>query len=67
MLARFAGQRTTSHQSQRRTFTKPSPSRAQPTRRMSVVYNEEAELERTQTIMNGAPHCDFRFSVDETD
>lgn len=24
-------------------------------------FNEEAELERTQTIMEGATHCDFRY------
>lgn len=24
-------------------------------------FNQNAELERTQTIMEGAPHCDFRY------
>ena len=26
-------------------------------------FNEEVELERTQTIMEGASHCDFRYRV----
>lgn len=25
-------------------------------------YNPDIKLERTQTIMQGAPHCDFRYS-----
>jgi hypothetical protein len=34
-------------------------------------FNPDVELTRTQTIMEGAPHCDFRFrlrgSVDKSD
>ena len=26
-------------------------------------FNPDVKLERTQTIMQGAPHCDFRYSV----
>lgn len=26
-------------------------------------FNPDIQLERTQTIMQGAPHCDFRFAV----
>ena len=26
-------------------------------------YNEDMELTRTQTIMEGAPHCDFRYRM----
>ncbi|MHC4990176.1 MAG: L-2-amino-thiazoline-4-carboxylic acid hydrolase [Planctomycetota bacterium] len=29
-------------------------------------FNPELELERTQTIMEGAPHCDFRFRRRQT-
>lgn len=28
-------------------------------------YNPAIKLERTQTIMQGASHCDFRFTLDE--
>ncbi len=28
-----------------------------------VGYNPAMELTRTQTIMNGAPHCDFRYRM----
>lgn len=28
-------------------------------------FNREVELERTQTIMEGAPYCDFRYRVRE--
>jgi len=31
----------------------------------SKGFNKEIELTRTQTIMNGATHCDFRFRVDQ--
>jgi len=27
-------------------------------------FNPEIKFKRTQTIMEGAPHCDFRFSLD---
>jgi hypothetical protein len=27
-------------------------------------FNPRLKLKRTQTIMQGAPHCDFRFSLD---
>ncbi len=30
-------------------------------------YNENIKLERTQTIMQGASHCDFRYRWEETD
>lgn len=26
-------------------------------------FNPDVQLERTQTIMQGAPHCDFRYSL----
>ncbi len=26
-------------------------------------FNTDIKLERTQTIMQGAPHCDFRFQL----
>lgn len=29
-------------------------------------FNPKIRLERTQTIMNGASHCDFRYSMDDT-
>ncbi|MBL4756450.1 MAG: L-2-amino-thiazoline-4-carboxylic acid hydrolase [Rhizobiales bacterium] len=29
-----------------------------------VGYNDDIEFERTQTIMGGASHCDFRYSLD---
>ena len=29
-------------------------------------FNPRLKLQRTQTIMEGAPHCDFRFSLPET-
>jgi hypothetical protein len=29
-----------------------------------IGYNPEMKLERTQTIMKGASHCDFRYSLD---
>lgn len=28
-------------------------------------FNPAIKLERTQTIMSGASHCDFRYSIDE--
>jgi len=28
-------------------------------------FNSEVKLKRTQTIMQGASHCDFRYSLDE--
>lgn len=28
-------------------------------------FNPEVKLERTQTIMQGASHCDFRYTLDE--
>jgi len=28
-------------------------------------YNPKIEFERTQTIMGGAAHCDFRYTLDE--
>ena len=28
-------------------------------------YDPKLKLERTQTIMGGAPHCDFRYRVEE--
>jgi hypothetical protein len=28
-------------------------------------YDARIKLERTQTIMQGADHCDFRFTLDE--
>ncbi len=28
-----------------------------------VGYNDEIDFKRTQTIMNGATHCDFRYSL----
>lgn len=28
-----------------------------------IGYNPEIELTRTQTIMKGAPHCDFRYRM----
>ena len=28
-------------------------------------FNSEVKLRRTQTIMQGASHCDFRYSLDE--
>ncbi|MBV9834264.1 MAG: L-2-amino-thiazoline-4-carboxylic acid hydrolase [Alphaproteobacteria bacterium] len=28
---------------------------------MIAGFNDDLELERTQTLMSGAPHCDFRF------
>ena len=28
-----------------------------------IGYNPEMELERTQTIMKGASHCDFRYRM----
>ena len=30
-------------------------------------FNSEFQLKRTQTIMQGATHCDFRYSLDEPD
>ena len=30
---------------------------------MAQGFNPQIELERTQTIMEGAPHCDFRFQL----
>lgn len=30
-------------------------------------FNRNLKLARTQTIMDGADHCDFRFSLDEPD
>jgi hypothetical protein len=30
-------------------------------------YNPDVTLTRTQTIMGGAPHCDFRFTMNKTD
>ncbi|MCL7999215.1 L-2-amino-thiazoline-4-carboxylic acid hydrolase [Brucella sp. 21LCYQ03] len=29
-----------------------------------IGYNPEMKLERTQTIMKGASHCDFRYSLE---
>ena len=29
-------------------------------------FNPDVELKRTQTIMSGASHCDFRFRMNET-
>lgn len=29
-----------------------------------IGYNPEMKLERTQTIMKGASHCDFRYKLD---
>ncbi|QWK80391.1 L-2-amino-thiazoline-4-carboxylic acid hydrolase [Ochrobactrum sp. BTU1] len=29
-----------------------------------IGYNPEMKLERTQTIMQGASHCDFRYSLE---
>ncbi|MEN5297653.1 L-2-amino-thiazoline-4-carboxylic acid hydrolase [Ochrobactrum sp. S1502_03] len=29
-----------------------------------IGYNPEMKLERTQTIMQGASHCDFRYTLD---
>jgi hypothetical protein len=28
-----------------------------------IGYNPDMELERTQTIMKGASHCDFRYRM----
>ncbi|MBC8453335.1 MAG: L-2-amino-thiazoline-4-carboxylic acid hydrolase, partial [Chloroflexi bacterium] len=28
-------------------------------------FNSDVKLERTQTIMQGASHCDFRYSLDQ--
>ena len=33
--------------------------------RFCTGYNPNMELERTQTIMQGASHCDFRYSMRE--
>lgn len=33
----------------------------------SSGFNSEVKLERTQTIMQGASHCDFRYSLDTPD
>ena len=30
---------------------------------LSAGYSERLRLERTQTIMQGAPHCDFRYRL----
>jgi hypothetical protein len=30
-------------------------------------FNSDVKLERTQTIMQGASHCDFRYSLDQTE
>ena len=30
-------------------------------------FNPEIKFERTQTIMQGAAHCDFRLSLDAKD
>ncbi len=30
-------------------------------------YNPDVKLERTQTIMQGASHCDFRYTLDTTE
>ncbi|HCI86979.1 MAG TPA: 2-amino-thiazoline-4-carboxylic acid hydrolase [Dehalococcoidia bacterium] len=30
-------------------------------------FNPEVQLVRTQTIMQGASHCDFRYSMDKSD
>jgi pantoate kinase len=30
-------------------------------------YNSDIKLDRNQTIMQGAPHCDFRYRFDEAD
>jgi hypothetical protein len=30
-------------------------------------YNPKIKLERTQTIMQGASHCDFRYQMDEAE
>ncbi len=27
-------------------------------------FNSDIKFERTQTIMSGAEHCDFRYSLD---
>jgi hypothetical protein len=33
----------------------------------STGFNPEMKLKRTQTIMQGASHCDFRYTLDETE
>lgn len=30
-------------------------------------FNPDIKLQRTQTIMSGASHCDFRYSIDKPD
>ncbi len=30
-------------------------------------YNPKIKMERTQTVMQGAPHCDFRYTMDDGD
>ena len=30
-------------------------------------FNSEVKLERTQTIMQGATHCDFRYTLDDAE
>lgn len=32
-----------------------------------IGYNPDMKLERTQTIMKGASHCDFRYRLDTTE
>ncbi len=32
-----------------------------------IGYNPAMKLERTQTIMKGASHCDFRYTLDATE
>lgn len=32
-----------------------------------IGYNPEMKLTRTQTIMQGADHCDFRYRIDNTE
>lgn len=32
-----------------------------------IGYNPEMKLERTQTIMKGASHCDFRYRLETTE
>ena len=32
--------------------------------KMVEGFNSDIQFERTQTIMGGADHCDFRYSLD---
>ena len=34
---------------------------------LSTGFNARIKLTRTQTIMEGASHCDFRYTIEEDD